>query len=943
MRSGLLALSVVCVLLNPATGAAQTAGATTGAVEGSVTDLTGAGLPGVTITAAGDPLMAPYVVVSASDGSYRFWAMPPGTYTLSFALAGFETRTREGVRVSLGTTVTVIVPLTAGYREVVTVEGGSRLVDRRGTMLSSVFDAAELSRLPGARTMGAILAATPAVQLTRFDVGGSTAFAVGPFSVYGTTGWNRPTIEGISVSGLNPFGFAPDYGSFDNVSVGTGAYGPEWPSPGLHMQLVTKSGGNQYAGAVHAAYEHRALESHNIDQSQIDRGAPMAVGVPAREANRLLRYHDVNADAGGYLRKDTIWWYGSARDHGSSARQLSFPDEPLDTRVTTVTGKGTWSVTRGQRVIVFAQSSRNRQNVLLNGFLRSSTAVNESLESTSALLAEGLVWKGEWNAIVGTRLFVEARAGQFVARRGERPNGTLPRFEDRLLPQVRGGNRDWQQDLQRDQAHATVGYFRESRFGQHEIKAGLQVDRITEGESWSRAYPGDVLHVTENGAPREVYLFQTPSRSESGHWWYAAYVADTWQMNARLTLSPGLRFDRFRVFLPGQEHPAGRFNPASRSFPAVGNIASWNVIAPRLAASYDLFGNGRTIVKGSYGVYQLPPNTDLGFNVNPNERVWWERWKWSDLDGDGVWQGGEEFDRQEVRGGEALGAIDPGLKLPYVNELTARVEREAARDLFVATGIVWRGERQHGARQRAFWPFEAFSVPVPLRDPGPDGAYGTDDDGSARQVFELRPDLLAQPQVVVSNPPETASDHLTWEILARRRYGARWSLLASFAHTWNRDQAGGYQGQTIRANEYPATPNDFIHTDTRGRHVYRDWSARVFATWDGPWGIRVTPFLRHQSGQAFGRTLRASLNYGSIRVLAEPVGTRRQDNITLVDLRVDKTFGLGGNRVAGFVEVFNVLNANPVQNLSWETGSTFLRPLVIVPPRIVRVGFRLDW
>jgi hypothetical protein len=126
--------------------------------------------------------------------------------------------------------------------------------------------------------------------------------------------------------------------------------------------------------------------------------------------------------------------------------------------------------------------------------------------------------------------------------------------------------------------------------------------------------------------------------------------------------------------------------------------------------------------------------------------------------------------------------------------------------------------------------------------------------------------------------------------------------------------------------------------------VYRDWSFKLHGTFAGPWGLLVTPFLRHQSGQPFGRTLVARLNYGNIRVLAEPVGTRRQDHITLVDVRIEKAIRLpGSRRLTGYVDVFNALNANPEQNISWETGETFLRPLVIVPPRIARVGFRLDW
>ena len=55
-------------------------------------------------------------------------------------------------------------------------------------------------------------------------------------------------------------------------------------------------------------------------------------------------------------------------------------------------------------------------------------------------------------------------------------------------------------------------------------------------------------------------------------------------------------------------------------------------------------------------------------------------------------------------------------------------------------------------------------------------------------------------------------------------------------------------------------------------------------------------------------------------------------------------FALGGHRrLAGFVDVFNVLNDNLEQNTSWSTGSSFLRPLSIVPPRLARLGVKLEW
>lgn len=941
--SGVLVL-LISVLVQAPSALAQTTGSTTGAIAGRVADASGAVLAGVTVTATGDVLLAPLATHSIEDGSYHLPAVPSGRHRLTFVLPGFDTAAHEGIVVSLGVTTTVDVTLSpASLRETVTVEGGAAVVDRRASMIATVFDGDELERLPGSRTMAAILAAAPAVQLTRFDVGGSTAFAAGPFSVYGTSGYNRPTIEGIVVSGLNPLGFALDYGTFADVSVGAGAYGPEWPSPGLHLQFVTRSGGNRYAGTVYAAHEHGAWQGHNIDADQAARGAPVADGLPARDANRLGQYRDVNGDVGGYLRKDRLWWYASARDHGASARQVSFPAASIDTRVTSATGKMTWRVGDGHRIVGFAHSGRSRQPIRLDGFLRPATARNTSVESTIDQLATGLVWKAEWNAIVGREVYVEVRAGQFEARRAERPNGSSPRVEDLLRPDVTGGNRDWRQELGHDQVHGSLSYFRDGWAGRHELKAGVQVLRTMAAEDWLRAYPGDVLHVTQNGIPREVYFFQAPSRSESGQWWHAAYVADRWEVHDRLTFNLGVRLDALRIFLPEQAHPAGRFNATPQSFEAVPNVAGWNAIAPRVAASLDLRGDGRTILKTSYGLHWLPPTSDLGFNVNPNGRVWWQRFKWADANADGLWQAGEEFDLQETRGGEAGESIDPRLELAYIREVTARIEHDARAGLLIGSGLVWRGERQQGGRQRASWPFEAFSVPVTLRDPGPDAVAGTSDDGADIQVVELRPDLLGRSRIVVRNAPYADSDYLTWEVLARRRFSGRWSAFASFAHTWNRDHASGYFGQPVRANEFPATPNDLIGTDPRGRHAYRDWSVKVHGTYAGPWGLFVTPFLRHQSGQAFGRTLVARLNYGTIRVLTEPVGTRRQDHITLADVRVEKTFMLGSDRLTMFVEVFNVLNANPEQNIDWQTGADFLRPLAIVPPRIARVGFRFDW
>jgi hypothetical protein len=101
--------------------------------------------------------------------------------------------------------------------------------------------------------------------------------------------------------------------------------------------------------------------------------------------------------------------------------------------------------------------------------------------------------------------------------------------------------------------------------------------------------------------------------------------------------------------------------------------------------------------------------------------------------------------------------------------------------------------------------------------------------------------------------------------------------------------------------------------------------------------------LRHQAGANFGRTFSAVLKAGTFRIAAEPLSTQRQDNINVVDFRAEKIVRLSTLSLAPFVDVYNVLNDNANQNIIWASGSSYLRPTAIVPPRVARVGMKVNW
>jgi hypothetical protein len=360
VRSRLLiaVLVVVAVVRASTVSAAQLAGTGTGSVTGVVKDATGAVVPDVTVTISGSTLITPRKATSRAEGDYHFATLPPGDYVLTFASAGFATVKRDA-HISLGFTLTVDVILTvADQREDVVVQAA---LDRHSAAISQTFDSRQLASLPGSRSMGGLFAATHALVLPVAEVGGGTGIVTGGYGAYGRNNSPRHTIEGIVVTGLFGVGFTPDYGSLQEVSVLTAAHGAEWPSAGIHTDFATKSGSNRYQGTIYAAAEHRRWQATNVDADQIRRGALAGGGLLPNQANQLWGNGDFNADVGGFVRRNALWWYGSVRHQEVAVRLVNFPAEPYVTRLTNYSGKATYRASARHTFVLYGQRGLNHQ------------------------------------------------------------------------------------------------------------------------------------------------------------------------------------------------------------------------------------------------------------------------------------------------------------------------------------------------------------------------------------------------------------------------------------------------------------------------------------------------------------------------------------------------------------------------------------------------------
>src|SRR5688500_1817470 len=284
---------------------AQGGGASsTGTIQGRVADAQGAVLPGVTVTATSPSALGAQTTVTSETGNYRFPAVPPGVYELTFELAGFNTLKREGISISLGFVANVNVELAlATLQETVTVSGQSPVIDTTSTRVQQNFKMEQLQSIPNGRDMWALLAVTPAVMMNRVDVGGNRAGTQQGYAAYGQTGQVRVLIEGINTTeGTGGAGFYFDYASLEEAFLGTSGQSAEMPNPGVQSQFIARSGSNTFQGEYHADWYNNSLQGSNLPAEYL---APTAFngtnGSNAiREgANEVDRYYDHDINAGG--------------------------------------------------------------------------------------------------------------------------------------------------------------------------------------------------------------------------------------------------------------------------------------------------------------------------------------------------------------------------------------------------------------------------------------------------------------------------------------------------------------------------------------------------------------------------------------------------------------------------------------------------------------------
>jgi len=941
-------LVLVCLAIFLAAPLAQ-AQVTTGSITGTVTDASGAVLPGATVTLSGERLIGgPQTQVSGTDGTYRFDRLVPGSYHVKFELQGFRTVERPDVRISAAFVASINAKMEVGnVAETITVTGESPTVDVRSNVQQTVMNQEILEGIPTGRDPWSLAKLIPGVQVATYDVGGTQSMQQSSMSAHGSnTNDVSYNIDGATVNWPGGGGGATmmyyDQGMFEEVNYMTSAIPAEVLAGGVSINMVTKDGGNLWKGNLRYNFSNDDLQDENWEATQ--RISPTFLGNPT------LKTYDLNLSGGGAIVQNRVWVNGTIRkwvvNKLVNARNPDGSQALDDNDLKNYSGKVVTQLTTNNKFAVsylWNDKIRGHRRDSTTQLIPDIASVHQAnpVQTTQAKytgIRGPLVYESNFSIMDGET--------KYTYQKDTAPDAI--RYVDNVTGEVRhASTRQEFQPNSRHQFDNVLTFGKSGLGGEHLLKAGVQWARLYYSSDYSVL--GDHYVEYNSGVPTQVRLFNTPVVSENIARVMGFFVQDSWSMN-RLTLNLGARWDRYVGELPDQERPANRFiGPAT--FPGR-EVLNHNKGVWRLGASYDLTGNSRTALKASYSRYALQVGIDRVTAVNPvsnGNRTC----PWTDPNRDGKFQESEINVAQcSAFSGGATTNYAPGIRWPYSDEMTAGVETQLPGAVRVGAMFYYRTNRdQFGDRNTAV-PTSAYTQHTITIPNGPGGGPGnTNLQPTTAVVYNLPSSLASADATIRSNESYLDTEYKGIEFTATKRFSQKWQMQAGF--TIGRNE-GGLNSAT-GSGQGTGDLNDPNLTLYKRGVIGNDseTALRISGSYELPYRITLAGSMLANNGYPYVSTYsltRAAaaaqgiaLTRATQTIILSERGEERLPDVTMVDLRLSRHFRFGSRSIQPTIDIFNVTNTDTRDNQNSAVGANYLFPTSILSPRIIRVGFSLNF
>ncbi len=908
MRRFIAALAVLIGLCAPAY-----AQRTTGSIVGTVVDESGAVLPGVTVTLSGEGVAGTPTTVTGETGAYRFPSLPPGTYNLSFALAGFSTVNREGVTVPLGQSVEITAQLTVSkLQETVTVTGEVPVVNTTSTQISTNLNREWVENAPQRRftffdlinqAAGVSPATTTSSRSQSF--GGNTTD--NSYQLDGTdftapsTGaaWPWPNTDAIEEVEVLSLGASAEYG---NVQ-------------GAVFNVVTRQGSNEFHGDANFYFMNDSLTGRNTTDEEDD-------GLPYHRDE----FKDTTVQLGGPVARDKLWFFGSFQYQKDADSQPGVdPAFPARSSGKRMFGKVNWQINDNNKVQAQYHNDYYRIPERATALKAPSTIVVENGNNPSP----GVMW----TSVLSNKTFVEARYSGFYGidhgdpiEEGEpRVN---PRYFDLDTGEITGGIYSWYDgNAWKSAVSGKISHYAEQFMGgSHDLKLGVQFDS---GGSDYVLGPNDYIY-TYGSTPAYGYT-QLPWHQGGQKRSMGTYLDDTFRIGSRVTLNLGLRYDWSRASIreyPNLDAQGNETGTFSREIP---EVFTWNSVSPRVGMILKMNEAGKTLLKVHVGRYYRGVVTGEFDNITPSITP---RYLF-----DGTYTNGQPNNLELVEDNSNL-AVDPEFKNPYTDQYIIGFEHELLTNLGVQVNYVHKRGENYGGWQEV----NGTYTTVPYVD-----SVGEDATGETVQVQRLVTPADER-LFFLTNPDGMFSRYNGVSVQAQKRMANNWQLTASVVFSKSEGRVGSSlmsptAAQVGTASTFGQNPNDFVNTD--GLLIGdRPIVGKLAFQYEAPFGIGLALMYTHQDGHPWGRQIQV----GGLGFPARPTilmerlnGDRRTPAIKQVDVRVQKDFNIGGARLGGFVDLLNLTNQAAPQGIGSRLGSSasFGLPTTYIIPRRMMVGAKV--
>jgi len=961
--------ALALILLLPLSASAQQASG----IAGVARDTSGSVLPGVTVETSSPALIEKVrTAVTDGEGRYNVVNLPPGTYTVTFTLPGFNVYKREGIVITAGFTAAVNADMQVGaVEETITVSGEAPLVDTQNVRRQTQVSQEDFQTLPLAtKNVNSLVSLTPGVSGYAEVIAGHLPQVGGPYHGKGNT---QIQFDGMNLQQpRGDIGPQPNTTLVEEVTMQTSGISAESNADGPLFNMVPRAGGNVFAGGMSGYYSGSGLQSDNLTDTLRSR--------QLTTVNKVLSVYDATVTLGGPIKRDKVWFFGSVREWGNAKSDAGLwwnktqgtpfytpdLDRPSDRRnwFESKAMRVTWQASKIHKFNAFA-------DVQDTCVCRSSTAIGQAPESITAFhFRPSGVYQGAWSAPVNSKLLFDAGVGVIISSFvNYRAPGVLPSHVS-ILEQSTGMRYNaaatysvpW--DLNRYTSRFSASYVT----GSHAFKAGVQLekstaDRIVVANADEVSYTFNTPTPNSLPTPVSITEYATPyNNHERVKADMGIYAQDQWTVR-RLTLNYGVRFDYFNAYIPAQHIPATRFVP-DRTFAPVYDVPNWKDWSPRLGAAYDLSGNGKTAIKVSLGRYvakntlAVPEaNNPVATSVNQVNR------SWTDTNGNYIpdcdllnrGQNGE----CGPLANQNFGGLQPttrwsddvlhGSGREFNWDFSTEIQRQVTPTMSVSAGYYrnWFGNfrvTDNLAVSPSDYDQYCIKAPSDSRLPG----------GGGQQIcglYDVTPTKFGLSNNLVTKASSFGKQRRVNDFLNLTFTGRVGSRL---------DVGGGIDtGRSLTERCFVVdSPQELrdckvvtpfgAQTQLKLHGSYRlpgeVFVSGVFQNMSGPEIDASYSATNAEIAPTLGRNLAGNARTAPVAANLVPLGTMFEGRITRLDARISKRLAITRRlRADGYVDAYNILNGSGILTGTNVYGPRWLVPTTIVEGRLVQFGANITF